>query len=122
MPAYHYWLNCPASVRIEQLNRWLEDLRIIEEGVAMTLKLVRESATPVEAIASGGFYHRTLEPSGACSLVRIAIPREQGLFPEISAGKHRFTLRFMEQPNTGERPVQTTRDVKFELHLCALTP
>ena len=121
MPAYHSWLNRPAEERINQLHLWFEDLRIIEESVTLALKVTRGSADPVQAVAPGGYYHQSLEPGCACSLIRIGLPKDWGLFPEISAGKPRFTLRFMEQQNTNKRPIQTHRDVRFELSCCTLS-
>jgi cell division protein ZapD len=81
---------------------------------------IRESTDPVRAVASGGFYQQSLELNTPYQLIRIVVPADQGLFPEISAGKHRFTLRFLEQPATGGRAVQTDRDVEFELQCCTL--
>jgi len=42
------------------------------------------------------------------------------LLAEISGGKHRFTIRFMEQPDSSARPVQTKDNVRFVLHCCIL--
>ena len=43
-----------------------------------------------------------------------------GVYPEISAGRHRFTVRFMNQRDVNTRPVQTGVDVPFQLQCCAL--
>jgi cell division protein ZapD len=120
VPAYHYWLNQPAEQRIHHLNHWMEDLRLIHEGVIQVLKALRESTPAMKAVALGGSYQQSLEPGSSYQLLRILLPLESSLFPEISAGKHRFTLRFLEQPMTVTRPLQTERDVEFELQCCAL--
>ncbi len=120
LPAYHHWLNKPAEQRIQDLNRWMDDLRLVEAGVARALKAIRESTQPIRAVALGGFYQQSLEPGIPCQLLRIALPSDLGLFPEISAGKHRFTLRFLKQPVTMARPVQTEQDIEFELQCCSL--
>jgi cell division protein ZapD len=119
-PAYHYWLSKPAEQRIRQLNQWMDDLRIIQAGVARVLKTLRESAEPIHIVASAGFYQQSLETSTPCRLLRVVLPVDVGLFPEISASKHRFTLRFLEQPVTGKRPTQTGQDIEFELQCCIL--
>jgi cell division protein ZapD len=36
------------------------------------------------------------------------------VYPEISGGKHRFTVHFLK-PNGDDRPVQTSEDVEFML-------
>jgi cell division protein ZapD len=120
VPAYHYWLNQPAEQRIHHLNHWMEDLRLIHEGVIQVLKALRESTPAIKAVALGGSYQQSLEPGSSYQLLRILLPLESSLFPEISAGKHRFTLRFLEQPMTVTRPLQTEQDVEFELQCCAL--
>lgn len=120
MPAYHHWLNKPAEQRIQHLNRWMDDLHLVQEGVARVLKTLRESTQPIRVVAPGGFYQQSLDPGISCQLLRIMPPLELGLFPEISAGKHRFTLRFLEQPSTTARPVQTELDIEFELQCCVL--
>jgi cell division protein ZapD len=119
-PAYHYWLSKPAEQRIRQLNQWMDDLHIIQAGVARVLKTLRESAEPIRIVASAGFYQQSLEKSTPCQLLRVVLPMDVELFPEISASKHRFTLRFLEQPVTGKRPTQTGQDIEFELQCCIL--
>ena len=48
----------------------------------------------------------------------MPVPPELRVFPEISAGKHRFTIRFLERGTLDERAHQTARDISFQLVLC----
>ena len=57
---------------------------------------------------------RRLKPN----LVRIVLSAAGGIYPEISAGKHRFTVRFVKWQGIDLRPVQVDRDVRFLLALC----
>jgi cell division protein ZapD len=50
--------------------------------------------------------------------VRVLVPVGGGLFPEISAGQHRFTVRFVRWRGVDARPVQVNQDVRFELAIC----
>ncbi len=120
VPAYHYWLNRAGSTRIAQLNRWFEEFSLLQDGIDIVLKLIRNSVDPTPVVALGGLFQQSLDPNASYQLIRVQVPMHLGLFPEISAGKFRFTLRFMEQPNTTTRPSQTTRDVYFELQSCCL--
>jgi cell division protein ZapD len=120
LPAYHHWLSRPASIRIQQLKNWISDLEIIRSGVQRALGMVRESAHPLFVVANAGFYQQPVEPNVLCQLVRVGIAAELDVFPEISGGKHRFTIRFLEQRDTGQRPSQTTRNIDFELQCCNL--
>ena len=53
-----------------------------------------------------------------CSLIRLGLPKESGLYPEISGGQHRFTVRLMKWDATDQRPVQIKEDIEFELAVC----
>jgi cell division protein ZapD len=51
-------------------------------------------------------------------LIRITLPPQTPLFPEISGSHHRCSIRFMTSPDVNARPVQATEDVKFLLTTC----
>lgn len=120
LPNYHFWLNKDTSKRIDDLKYWRDDLLIIQNSLQLTLHMLRNSSTPVFERASSGFYQKPIDSNVSCQLVRVILPVNSGYFPEISGGKHRFTIRFMEQNSTTERPVQTQDLVEFELHSCIL--
>lgn len=120
LPAYHHWLTRPAQARVEHLHYWFNDMRVIKEGVELALSMVRDSAHPTVVVAAGGFYQQPVDPNVVCQLVRVVLPADLPVFPEISGGKHRFTIRFLEQHNTAGRPAQTDQDVQFELQCCNL--
>lgn len=120
LPAYHYWLSRPAATRRLHLHRWLQDLAIIHDGVTRALGMIRDSAAPRLVRATAGFYQQPVEPNVVCQLVRVAVAPNLGVFPEISGGKHRFTIRFLEQPDTTLRPIQSTSNIDFELQCCNL--
>jgi cell division protein ZapD len=120
VPAYHYWLSRPAATRRLHLHRWLQDLSIIHQGVNQALGMIRDSALPRNVRAVAGFYQQPVDPNVICQLVRVGVPAELGVFPEISGGKHRFTIRFLEQPDTAQRPNQSTANIDFDLQCCNL--
>jgi cell division protein ZapD len=118
LPGYHYWLSKPPLQRNAQLQQWLADLRIMQEGVAVILGVVRESAAPTQVIASSGFFQQPLDTHLSYHMIRVLLPTDAPFYPEISAGRHRFTIRFLEQKSTQMRPTQTKADVDFELERC----
>jgi cell division protein ZapD len=61
----------------------------------------------------------SLDPQVPVHLVRVAVPAGLDLFAEISGGKHRFSVRFMESKGAG-RSVQTRSDIPFTLACCAI--
>ena len=120
LPNLHFWLQKPTQQRSRDLSRWLSAFDLVRDAIALCLSLIRESSLTSHEVARDGFYQRSLDPGSPCQMIRVAIDSDSAVFPEISAGKHRFTVRFMELEDTEKRPVQTTRDVPFQLSCCVL--
>jgi cell division protein ZapD len=118
LPEYGYWLQSPKSVRATQLDNWMGQLLPLFEAVGKVLWLTRESTTPIDQMAEAGFFQYSLNKKDKYSLVRVSVDSESGLFPEISAGEHRFTVRFATWKGVEERAKQTEADVSFQLALC----
>jgi len=120
VPTLHNWLRRPSQDRQTELRSWLQHLDLVRECVTLCLGLVRESADPTPAVAVEGFFQRQLEGTTPCQLVQVRIPARQTCYTEISAGRHRFTIRFMDHTDAQSRPVQVTRDIAFELSCCVI--
>ncbi len=120
LPGYHHWLGRPPAERQRDLEAWARPFRQLNEAATVILSLTRHSARPERLVAAAGFFQRQLDPSAPVQLIRIAIHALSPYYPEISAGKHRFSVRFLEPKNLELRPKQTQGDVEFELSVCAL--
>ncbi len=120
LPAFHHWLNQDFPLRAADLNSWMEDLRILESGIHTILSDIRDSATRRNMTADGGFYQQHLDASVPCQLLRVSLPGDAVIFPEISGGKHRFTIRFLRQDSTQSRPEAVTESVAFGLQCCGI--
>lgn len=120
LPAYHQWLHRPLAVQRHCLEEWQKDLVIIKYSVFLILNLIRNSSNPLTEIAIKGFFQKSMEQNNNCQLIRVVMSSDSPYYPEISAGKHRVTVRFMEQVDTSNRPAQSDADVDFELHCCLL--
>jgi len=120
LPAYHQWLHRSAENKRKSLIEWQNDLVITKHSLAFSLSLLRNSTNPTFEKANNGFFQKSLEQNSNCQLIRIILQPDAMDFPEISAGKHRFTVRMMEQLDTSARPSQVESDVDFELHCCIL--
>lgn len=119
LPAYHHWLQQSAAPRITQLSEWLSSLEMVRAPVELLVHLVRESTYPSDETAEAGFFQRSLDAAGGFQLVRVGLPAGAPYFAEISAGKHRFTVRFLE-PQGQSRPRQVGESVAFQLCCCAI--
>ena len=115
IPDYGYWLNLPFEQRAAQLAQWLLPLRPLCAAVAKLLWLTREATEPKRCVAASGFYQSSMDRNVALNLVRVQIPQNTRFFPEISAGRHRFTVRFVQWRGVDERASQVTDDVEFKL-------
>ncbi len=118
LPDYSYWLHLPASERRKQLDDWTDHIRPICEAVAEVLWLTREATEATPHTAPGGMYQHSFERSDQASLVRVLLPVNAGMFPEISAGQHRVTIRFVRWRGVDTRPAQVSQDVRFDLAIC----
>lgn len=119
IPMFHLWLQQTAEDRIAQLEEWNASLDIVRKPVALLLGMIREASNSQHVTAAGGFYQQTLDSNLPIQLIRVAMAPESGSFAEISAGKHRLTIRFLE-PQPGRRPLQTQEDIDFKLTCCTL--
>ncbi len=120
LPAFHLWLQEPAAERATALKSWLSAFGPIQQAIELVLRLTRHSATPTAEEAPEGFFQRNLDPNLPCQMIRVAVPGDAGCFAEISGGRHRFTVRFLNQPKLAERAVQVDQPIQFELTCCIL--
>jgi len=119
LPPYRHWLKRPTEARVGDLRHWIGTLDTLRLSVELMLKLIRESSEPTAQIAEGGNYQQSLDSGTPYQLIRVWLPADSPHFVEISAGKHRFTARFMNAC-TATRPIQTDSDVEFHVSCCAL--
>ncbi|HUR40691.1 MAG TPA: cell division protein ZapD [Verrucomicrobiae bacterium] len=118
LPGFHHWLSQPYDLVRRDLDAWFADLLPFERAINLFLRLLRQSTQPLNEVAKGGMFVYT--PPGEFELVRVLINAEAGVYPEISAGRHRFTVRFMIQRDVNARPTQATSDIPFQLQCCTL--
>jgi len=119
LPAYHFWLQQPSETRLQNLQQWLSAFDNIRSSINLILHLIRDSSSPKKETAVGGFFQQSLDINAPYQLIRVTLPAACPYFTEISGGKHRFTVRFMEM-SLDERPAQTSSNVDFELTCCMI--
>lgn len=119
LPAFHCWLQSPSEQRLAGFNRWFAELDLLCAAVTLILRLIRDSASSTTMIAERGFFQQSLDTAAPFQMIRVSLPENSEVFAEISGGKHRFTIRFLELHISG-RPTQTSQDVNFQLSMCVL--
>ncbi|HCU04826.1 MAG: hypothetical protein A2X77_03170 [Gammaproteobacteria bacterium GWE2_42_36] len=118
-PHYFYWLNQPADTHHKQIQTWMGNFEEIQAATTLLLKIVRDSTEPEEVTATNGFFHTNLDPQASVQLIRVTLPTSEKLYPEISVGRHRISVRFVI-PDMNKRPAQTTKDICFKLTKCTI--
>lgn len=116
-PAYYLWSQNSPEQRCQDLLAWFAAFEQLKAAVKLLLQLTRGSTTPEDLIAEQGFYQRSLDPKLAYHLVRVIVPLELQVYPEISVGKHRLMVRFLEL-SINDKGVQRVGDIDFKLTCC----
>ncbi len=118
LPGYTHWLRLPDQARRADFAAWLDVLRPICETVQDLLWLTRESERSRNETAREGNFHLAFERDAPIQMLRITLPADAGLHPEVSAGLHRCSIRFLRWVDAQTRAAQTTDDVPFVLGFC----
>ncbi len=120
LPDYSYWLNRPAEIRAAEFNSWLSLIRPLCDSIAELLWLTRQNAKRKSEVAVGGIFQLQFDRENPCQLVRVTLPSDTDLFPEISGNQHRCTIRFLNWLDATARPAHIEVDVPFLLDLLRL--
>ena len=120
LPAYQHWLQRSDNYRKDCLEKWHKPFIVLENAVDIILNVLRQSTIDSDETAESGFFQKSLDSNQAIQLLRITINRDSNYFPEISAGKHRFSIRFLTNSDPQNRPDQSKEDIPFKLSMCSI--
>lgn len=121
LPQLRYWLNLDYKVRLQDINRWSMPYNQLYDVLELAINIIRDSGHAEKVTAQKGFFQEALDTSQSNQLLRIELPCESSIFPEISAGKHRYSIRFLQsQGSVDQIPIQYKQDVEFKLFRCSL--
>ena len=121
LPAFHHWLeHNPTESRRAYIDEWRRPFTPLNNTVSLILGLIRESAVPEQEVAKAGYFQKALDAHTPVQMSRVIIDRGGNVFPELSGGKHRISVRFLEQPNPNARATQAEWDIPFKLVCCVI--
>lgn len=120
LPQLRFWLNQPHEQRSADLRLWADPYLELEQVIELILKTLRESGSGRSVVAENGFYQKPLDTKQSTQLIRISIDSDASLYPEISAGKHRYSVRFMRVNQGDSPPTQVKENIEFLLSRCSL--
>jgi cell division protein ZapD len=120
LASYQEWLQRPAEVRHADVHDWIDALEPARGAIDLCLSHLRRSAQWQPRETERGFYEQSLDPNDPMQLLRVRFVTNSGerRFPELSAGRQRFTIRFFTQESPADRPTQVNGPVQFELASC----
>jgi cell division protein ZapD len=118
LPAYYAWQQHPPERRRDDLTGWMSTLMPLALGLQVLLGLLRDSGVPQRMVASVGQFQQSLPAGKVYQLLRVQVPREAGLVPEITGHRLMVSVRFMKPEGDG-RLRQAGVDTPFDLTLCA---
>jgi cell division protein ZapD len=116
LPAYKYWLNADTNQFQTEIADVISSLKPITKSAALLIELLRGSANARPLIAENGMYQ--VSENGNCDMLIIGLKDNLNIFPEVSGGKHRVFLRFLEFNDIYNKPQQSTKSIEFELSCC----
>jgi len=118
LPSYHYWLHQPPQSRRQDLQTWLVPFLPLQQGVAIILRILRESGRSSQQVAAQGVFQQMMGGRVA-QLLRLRVASSYECVPEVSANKYALNVRFTVT-SSAQRPRVTQSDVPFELTFCNL--
>jgi cell division protein ZapD len=118
LPSYHYWLNTGTDSRRRDLEAWITSFLPIRDGIAIVLRILRESGRTTNERAEQGVYQQMMAGRVA-QMLRIRLARDYACVPEVSANKYALNIRYTTQEGNA-RPKTFEGAVDFELTFCNL--
>ena len=119
IPALSAWLDLPFEQRLSDIRKWHKPFADLYAGIYDCLALTRSSEKFEERTAETGYYSQTFDnPGKTYQMLRIKMDQPDGVFPEVSAGKPRFTIHFFVLGDLQGRPRQVKDTVNFQIAFC----
>ena len=119
VPGFSLWLKTDSDVRQEKLAAWMHEFTKLESLCHILLALTRRSENKINIDCENGFYQQLLDIDQYYQMLSIALPLNLNVYPEVSIGKHRLCIRFVETDfaNKGHAS-QVHMPFTFSLGLC----
>ena len=121
-PLFALWVRQSSQEHHLHFSEWLQEFDLLKEVSELLLRLIRDSVEAKSVTALEGFYQQSLNASVAYQLMRVSLPVDMNLYPEMSIGKHRMSIRFLmpDFSKGGGRPQQHRQTIKFDLYCCRI--
>ena len=119
IPMLATWRHLPAERQLRDLREWYKPFLHLSTSIYDCLELSRNCRQFSDCVAEGGYYSQNFKmPGPVYQLIRIKLDENTGIYPEISAGRPRFTTHFFEISDLATRPKQVKSTIQFKVALC----
>ncbi len=119
VPGFSLWLKSDAAVRQAQLVEWMHEFTKLESLCHILLALTRRSEHKSEITCEKGFYQQLLDVDQYYQMLSIDLPLDLNVYPEVSIGKHRLCIRFVQTDfSKNGHASQVQQSFTFKLGLC----
>lgn len=118
LPEYHYWLEQDEDIRLKNLQQWSQPFDDIRIAINLILNFIRHSGSSSQEVAPAGFFQIALDKDLSYQMLKVSVDKSIPCFAEISGGKHRCSVRFMNPSVDNTRPTQSTGNIPFTLSCC----
>lgn len=119
-PTLHHWLQHDSDIQLQDLQDWSSHFSDIKASVQIILNSIRLSSIATEKVAQAGFFQLSLDKDREYQLVLVAVDKSLPYCVEISGGKHRITIHFVQPSENQNREGLSVQNINFSLSLCAL--
>lgn len=116
MPSFFSWQLKPYEERRRDLQEWVTPFLPLYRGLALILRMLRNSGDVRDMVARDGAYQEMLGGK-TYQLLRVWIDASRRVFPEMSANKYVIWVRFAEQ-GKDLKPQPVGIDTPFRLSCC----
>ena len=116
LPSLFCWLKQSHTCKQADMDSWINQLKLVENSLAMLLSFLREKTRFQNMTSKSGFYQGTVEDK--VELVRIQCDRASGIYPVVSGSRNRYGIKFMQlNPESGTSGAVTST-IEFQLACC----
>jgi len=116
MPSFFSWQLQSYEERSRDLQSWAAPFMPLYRGLALILRMLRDSGDVRDIMARDGAYQEMLGGK-IYHLLRVWVDGSRRVFPEMSANKYVIWVRFAAQGDD-LKPQPVGADVPFRLACC----
>lgn len=92
LPQFHFWLSQPRETQKNDVVKWFEYFKVLEQALFLFLKMKRLQGIKSAQQAKNGFFQGEVENA---LFIIIKVDVTLHVYPMISGHKHRYSVRFM---------------------------